>query len=31
MEVGEAVLALDFVDSQLDLPEGLVFILDKVR
>jgi len=27
MEVGQAVLALDFVDSELDLTEGMVFVV----
>lgn len=31
MEVGEAVLALDFVDAELDFAEGVVFILLEVR
>lgn len=30
MEVGEAVLALDFVDAELDLTEGLLLILVQV-
>jgi hypothetical protein len=27
VEVGQAVLALDFVDSELDLAEGVVFVI----
>lgn len=30
MEVGQAILALDFVNPQLDLAEGLLLILDEV-
>lgn len=30
MEVGEAVLALDLINAQLDLAEGLLFILVEV-
>ena len=30
MEVGEAVLALDFVDAELDFTESMVFILLEV-
>ena len=30
MEVGEAVLALDFVDAELDFAEGMVFVLLEV-
>jgi len=30
MEVGEAVLSLDFVDAKFDLPERLLLILVKV-
>lgn len=30
MEVGQTVLALDFVDSQLDFSEGVVFIVLEV-
>lgn len=30
MEVGQAVLALDFVDSELDLTEGLLLILVEI-
>ena len=31
MEVSEAVLALDLIDPQFNLAEGLVLILDKIR
>lgn len=31
MEICEAVLALDLIDPQLDLAEGLILILDKIR
>jgi hypothetical protein len=30
MEVGEAVLALDFINSQLDLAESTVLILGEI-
>ena len=30
MEVGEAVLALDFVNAELDFAEGMVFVLLEV-
>jgi hypothetical protein len=30
VEVGEAVLALDFVDAELDFAEGVVFVLLEV-
>ena len=30
MEVGQAVLALDFVDSELDFAEGVVFVVLQV-
>jgi hypothetical protein len=30
VEVGEAVLALDFVDAELDFAEGMVFVLLEV-
>ena len=30
MEVGEAVLALDFVDTELDFAEGMVFVVLEV-
>ena len=30
MEVGEAVLALDFINSQLDLAESTIFVLGEV-
>lgn len=30
MEVGEAILSLDFVDAELDLAEGVIFVLLEV-
>ena len=31
MEVGQAVLALDFVNAELDFAEGMVFVVLQVR